>query len=97
MRLPIKLNEAGWPRWVRGGFVFSDPRGLVLGHPLTDGALSDAMSTMHCGKNFKATVTNTGLVLSSRVHSASGALAPAAVDSLFEQGLISSVGDVNWR
>ena len=47
------------------------------------------------GKNFKATATNTGLVISSRVNAASGAPAPAAVDSLFEQGLVPSVGDVN--
>ena len=48
------------------------------------------------GTNFKATVTNTGLVISSSLSSAaSAAPAAAAVDALFEQGLVSSARSIH--
>lgn len=51
--------------------------------------LTDPMARpINNGKNFKATVTNAGLVMSAAGVSASGRLGAAAVDALFEQSMI---------
>src|SRR5579883_635066 len=57
MRLPIKLNEAGWPaRFSRLSFAFHDPRPLAgNGAGLSQQAFSDAISTMQFGVTFKTT------------------------------------------
>jgi hypothetical protein len=57
--------------------------------------LTDPMGReINNGKNFSATVTNAGLVLSTRAEAA--AIAPpsaAAIDALFERGSVSSAGE----
>jgi hypothetical protein len=58
MRLPIKLNQAGWPRFFSHfSFVFDDPRPLAqtdLGN-LLPSELSKAISTLNFGVDFKST------------------------------------------
>jgi hypothetical protein len=56
--------------------------------------LTDPMGrAINNGKNFSATVTNAGLVISTRAE-ATGSVAPsaAAIDALFERGLAPSAG-----
>ncbi len=58
MRLPIKLNKAGWPRPFGGlSFAFDDPRPLARGgnSMLTPEEFSDAISTLQFGVTFKTT------------------------------------------
>lgn len=58
MRLPIKLNQAGWPRqFCRLPFAFHDPRPLAGRHraELSPAAFSDAISTLQFGVTFKTT------------------------------------------
>lgn len=58
MRLPIKLNEAGWPsRFGRLSFAFHDPRPLANADQseLTPCEYSRAMSTLQFGVTFKTT------------------------------------------
>jgi hypothetical protein len=58
MRLPIKLNRAGWPRgFTRLPFVFDDPRPLanVGASSLSSAAFSNAISTLQFGVTFKTT------------------------------------------
>jgi hypothetical protein len=45
------------------------------------------------GKNFSATVTNAGLVISTRAEAADGPPPAAAIDALFERGVVMSVDD----
>jgi hypothetical protein len=58
MRLPIKLNQAGWPSFFsRFTFVFDDPRPLAqteLGK-LSPSELSKAISSLNFGVDFKST------------------------------------------
>jgi hypothetical protein len=58
MRLPIKLNQAGWPNFLsRLPFVFDDPRPLAqadLGN-LIPSELSKAISSLNFGVDFKST------------------------------------------
>lgn len=58
MRLPIKLNQAGWPaRFARLSFAFHDPRPLANGNvsDLSPPAFSNAISTLQFGVTFKTT------------------------------------------
>jgi hypothetical protein len=58
MRLPIKLNQAGWPSPVaRLSFAFDDPRLLANGDlsGLSPFAFSNAISTLQFGVTFKTT------------------------------------------
>jgi hypothetical protein len=58
MRLPIKLNKAGWPRPFGGlSFAFDDPRPLARTDDATMTAeeFSDAISTLQFGVTFKTT------------------------------------------
>ena len=61
--------------------------------------LTDPMGRpINNGKNFSATVTNTGLVISPSVRAAAIAVPSAsAVDALFEQGLVASAGGASGR
>src|SRR6185437_16017023 len=58
MRLPIKLNVAGWPRFcTRFSFAFHDPRPLAgpQSSRLSPVNFSDAISTLQFGVTFKTT------------------------------------------
>jgi hypothetical protein len=58
MRLPIKLNEAGWPsRFSRLSFAFHDPRPLASAESsrLPPSAFSRAITTLQFGVTFKTT------------------------------------------
>jgi hypothetical protein len=57
MRLPIKLNQAGWPSlFARLPFVFHDPRPLAQEScSLSPAAFSQAVSTLQFGVTFKTT------------------------------------------
>jgi hypothetical protein len=58
MRLPIKLNKAGWPpRFARLSFAFDDPRRLASGElsGLSPLEFSNAVSSMQFGVTFKTT------------------------------------------
>lgn len=58
MRLPIKLNEAGWPsRFSRLSFAFHDPRPLASAESsqLPPSAFSRAIATLQFGVTFKTT------------------------------------------
>jgi hypothetical protein len=58
MRLPIKLNEAGWPvGFARLSFAFHDPRPLAAAEyaQLPPSAFSRAISTLQFGVTFKTT------------------------------------------
>jgi len=58
MRLPIKLNRAGWPAlFARLSFAFDDPRPLANGDAksLSPRAFSNAISTLQFGVTFKTT------------------------------------------
>jgi hypothetical protein len=61
--------------------------------------LTDPMGRpINNGKNFTATVSNTGFILSTTGNTpANAALAPAAVDALLEQGLDASTGGAGGR
>src|SRR5262249_39724545 len=60
--------------------------------------LTDPMGRpINNGKNFTATTTNSGFVLSTTGNSAASATRAAAIDALFERGMIPSVRSLGAR